>query len=851
MASRPAKRQRKSTRVISDDEDDVSLQVDAPSRTPKAQRQLSLNENGANALSLSPTAISSRKTQPVAKKKGKSTPQSSPEKPRKSTRLSKPEKSKPIQNFFGKATEDQRWQRKKSKTPEVTIEEELEAIEDDELSDTDLLGLADAGTSSSTVRGRLLAGRPSTDVKAATNGHRFLKPTLPFKRPDTAIQRQSVTDESMSAPPWSERYAPTTLDELAVHKKKVADVQQWFEGVISGRSRQKLLVLKGPAGSGKTITVNIVTKALGLGAVYWQNPGTNDTSINGSAAVQFDDFLNRGGQFGSLGFDDAELSTREASKHQALVVEEFPSSTSRSLGGDAVRAAVNRFLMRNGSAASRPFSNVSSESSVCPAVMIISETLLNSSTSFSDSFTAHRLLGPEILNHPATAVIEFNAVAQTFVHKALDIVVKKEARESLRRRIPGAAVMQRLAEMGDIRNAVNALEFLCVRNDSNSDWSGTVAGKSKKSAKSAESLTDMEKDSLRLVSQRETTLDMFHAAGKVVYNKREDPRVLDSRAQPPPKPPDHLMHLYKFKMSEVDISMLFNETGTDIQTFISSLHENYVLSCNGDAFTDTLDECAEMLSVSDVLNPESRRSIRSGGGNAASNYTALQAISTDALRQDEISFNVASRGLIFHLPYPVSRATPSSGRAADKFKMYYPTSLRLWKPTEEIDSLITLFMHDDSKDGATAARSANGVAGWKSTSFGPGQITSGIDEDVPPRKTTLSRNDLTLDVLPYLARINHARKQDTKLINRIVHVQNMSVPLTGDEPDDEEPTDEAIVGATKIRAGFAGTAGSSRRPTKVAPTLSRGSGVSSRGEDSVTQSQMENLFLEDDDIVDD
>ena len=833
MAPRPAKRQRRATRVLSDDEDEYP--AIEPKGTPKAQRQLSLNDNGRNTLSLSPN--STRHATPT--KKTRATPQATPEKVRKSTRLeSEPDKSTSIQSFFGKATEDQRWQRRN--TPDVTVQDEVEAIEDDELSDDALLALDEpvASTASSVGR-RSLSNRPITNGKPSSNGSKFLKPSLPFKRPTTPTLPRTP-DESQ--PPWSDRYAPGTLEELAVHKKKVTDVQTWMEGVISGRSRQKLLVLRGPAGSGKTATVNLVAKTLGINTVYWQNPGTSDTITNGSVAAQFDDFLNRGGQFGSLAFDGAQHVSSEG--HQAMVIEEFPASLSRSTGPDSVRIAVMRFLTSSGLGSALPFKATVSAS--CPAVMIISETLLNSSTAFSDSFTAHRILGPEILNHPATTMIDFNAVAQTFVHKALDLAVKKEARDSLRRRIPGPAVMQRLAEMGDLRNAVNSLEFLCVRNDQTSDWSGTVASKSKK-AKDATSLTEMERDSLQLVSQRETTLYMFHAAGKVVHNKRDDARILDPRAEPPPKPPDHLMHLYNPKISQVDIEMLFNETGTDIQTFISSLHENYVLSCNGDGFIDHLDECAEALSISDVLNPDCRRSIRSSGGSAATNYNAMQAVSTDALRQDEISFNVAARGLIFHLPYPVKRAAHPSGRAGDNFKMFYPGSLRLWKPTEEIESLISLFAHADSPVNAGALSTTTGVAGWRSDTFGSVQTTATEDEEIPPRRSIPARIDLTLDVLPYLACIKASRKEDTKILKKIVQVQNTNIPLSSDEPDDEEPANESIVSATKIRTGFAATPASRKPPTLKNASTSRGS---SRGEDS-TNSQMENLYLEEDDIVDD
>jgi cell cycle checkpoint protein len=865
MASRPAKRQRTSRRVLSDDDDDSHTEL--PLRTPKAQRQLSL-ETGNGAITLSPTSERTQSLQSTPKKQFKSVPRGSPTKARKSARLaSEPDKSKSLHTFFGKVSDEQRWHRKKSNTPEIGLEvaEAADAIvDDDDISDDALLALENAPTQQSMSKQKTLR---SADVRISSTSNnnsrsRFVKPAIPSSWPRPRAQSPSATIDQQDHRPWAERYGPSTLEELAIHKKKITDVQQWLDGSISGKLRQKLLVLKGPAGSGKTTTITLVAQALGLKATFWQNPGVVDVTTSGSVVTQFSDFLNRGGQYGSLAMDtDNSISSKTAS--QLLVVEEFPPSSTRSSANDSVRSALLQYLARAGSMSQPLWMNNSMEQTTCPVVLIISETLLSSSTAFSHSFTAHRLLGPEILNHPATTAIDFNPVAQTFIHKALDLVVRKEARDSLRRRIPGAAVMQHLADMGDVRNAVNALEFLCVRSDANSDWSGTVAKKPKKSTKDVAGLTEMERESLKLVSQRETTLDMFHAAGKVVYNKREDPRVLDSRAEPPPKPPDHLSHLYRSKISQVDIEALFNETGTDIQTFISSLHENYALSCNADSFTEHFDDCASVLSASDIINPDARRTLRSRVGTSASSLTSMQSGSTDALRQDEISFNVAARGLIFHLPHPVNRAAPSSGRNADKYKMFYPASLRMWKPTEEIDALISMFRHEDALNASAPAIASGGVASWKNVSLGRsyGPINGSVDEHTASRQVMPSHKDLVLDILPYLTHIKASRGEDTRSIRRITQIQNMSVPLTGEEPDEEEPKDEAIVRATKLTTT---SVASIRSPMKssqdFSKTAQRGSfsqkvaGLDrdneSRNEDAASTG-MENLFLEEDDIIDD
>ncbi|RMZ91550.1 hypothetical protein DV736_g1205, partial [Chaetothyriales sp. CBS 134916] len=801
MASRPAKRQRKGLVVWSDSDDDGTPSVDVTVQTPKKQTQLELGSHKGSPLTFSPNQVKENPKKTARRKTSTTTSTTnSPKKPRKAANNKDADKNTRLSAFFSRATEDQRWHRKVA-TPEfdATPGDEDDAIVDDDLSDDALLAIEAVkhdDTTKAVLDRRKISGIDlETKKPTATADHslppasqRFMKLAIPTRRPSTGSDSVSLRQDEGHHRPWADRYGPASLDELAVHKKKVQGVQKWLDDALSGRHRQRLLLLKGPAGSGKTTTISLLASVLGFQAISWQNPVAYDAGGAGSVAAQFDDFLNRGGRFVSLSFED-EAHALQRNIRPVLLVKEFPAST-RSSGVDSFRNIIQHFLARPAATPTGPF-RAQESSSGPPLVMVISETLLSSSTAFSDSFTAHRLLGPEILTHSLVNVIEFNPVAPTFVSKALDLVIRKEARDSGRRRMPGPAVIQHLTEMGDVRNAVNTLEFLCIRN-LDSDWSGTVAAKTKKS-KAGTSMTDMEKNSLQLLSQRETTLDMFHAAGKIMYNKRDDPRITDSGPDPPPKPPDHLMQLHRPKVSQVDIDVLLNETGTDIQTFISTLHENYVLSCNGDSFVDSFEACAEALSGSDILNPDSRRQLRSRSGlnSSAAVQANIAATSSDALRQDEISFHAATRGLLFHLPYPVNRAGMANGRKSDAFKMFYPVGLRLWKSTEEIDSLIGLFAGSaallPTPKAASVSASSGGVATWRTPSFGGVHSTSdyyssdvddaGHDlENGNPYPPQLSRNALVLDILPHLALI---RKQDdddvtetttTTLLNRIVRV---------------------------------------------------------------------------------
>jgi cell cycle checkpoint protein len=827
MASPPAKRLRRSTKQLSDEEDSDYEATTQPTqiKLPGKSKLKKPSRTRTVPSTQSTLAKSPRRKAPI---------KASPGKAKKAAK--EPEKSKSLHTFFGKATEEQRWNRK-TDIPDDEIEdgEFGDAIIDDDSLDEGLLELVDGKSSTKSILDRRKAftsapnGFKGSQNEAPPLSQRFVKPAIP-QRKDVQPTNIPLAEETQR--PWSDRYCPANLEELAVHKKKVADVQNWLADVLSGLDDRRLLVLKGPAGSGKSTTVSLLSKALAVPIIPWNNPTAAEAGSTSTVAAQFSEFLNRSGQYGSLDFTGQVQTNADVTK-RILVVEEFPTTMTRSSAAiDSFRSAVLQYVARSAPTRLGPFpGKLSTLDTHPPLIMIITETLLTSNTAATDSFTAHRLLGPEISNHPLVTITEFNPVAPTFVTKALDLVIKKEARDSKRRRAPGPAVIQRLADMGDIRSAVNSLEFLCVRGDSNGDWSGTVAAKVKKAGKDGVSLTNMEKQSLELVSQRETTLDMFHAAGKVVYNKREDPRIKDTKAEPPPKAPDHLKQFNRPKISQVDIEALLNETGTDIQTFLSTLHENYVLSCNGDTVVDAFAACSGYLSDSDILNPDSRTLTRSSRYGVGTGIPALQNGGTDMLRQDEISFQVATRGLLFSLPFPINRAAHPGGRKQDSFKMFYPASLRLWKPAEEVESLINLFMAQSLETQQTAKTATEGVASWQArgqghASFFPHSRTRSTDLETEGRATLLpSRDTLTLTQLPYMAKIKSA----TRMLTRITQFHGLNVEISGEEPFEEDVEPEKPSMLARLQQ-------SQQMPPQAAPNQ---------------EVQIEKLYISDDDIQDD
>lgn len=624
---------------------------------------------------------------------------------------------------------------------------------------------------------------------------------------------------------------------------------------------------KRPAGSGKTTTVSLLSRAMGFDISEWRSPTVAETGIS-SFSAQFDDFINRGGAFGTLDIssgkpqlDDPSKAAQNDTQQRILLIEEFPSTmtlSSSALG--SFRSVLLQYL----AAAIHPRSAVfeTSRSHIIshpPIVLIISESLLTSATASTDSFTAHRLLGPDLCNHPSATLLEFNPVAPTLVTKALELAVKKEARISKRRRIPGLAVLKRLSELGDVRSAVNGLEFLCVRGDGDSDWGGTTAAKKKRSGKGDSSLTKMEKESIELVTQREATLGIFHAVGKVIWNKREDPRVADPPRKSPPQPPDHMSQLARPKIPQVETDELLNEIGTDVQTFTAALHENYVLSTNGSQFTDSASSCIDLLSQSDLLCPGSRQITRSSRTSTGSGGTIMRA-GVDMLRQNEISFQVAVRGLLFSLPFPVSRAPHPNGRKSDSFKMFYPASLKIWKPTEEIHDLISLEMNhllspaSVQGDGSNFGRCRmEGVSSWKSRNlssrFLPASDAQSQHDEANPR-VWATRDELLLERLPYMARIRvgtDAADPSTRSLRRITHLSGLF--LNADEATDEDAAEVAfdLSAADETTDRIAPP----RKEVNIRKDLPMSKATVLEMEALKEEVMVDKLYISDDDIVDD
>ncbi|KAI7533835.1 hypothetical protein KC331_g12866 [Hortaea werneckii] len=722
----------------------------------------------------------------------------------KVTEREEPKAKKPIYSFFNAATQRQR-EVQPSASPEKPLplsQVEPEAIHDESENDDASVTLSKGSSVALAMRKRKAqsSGTPGDNPSLAPPA------TQKFRKTSEGGRTPSFSIYNDDKRPWTERFAPVDLSELAVHKRKVADVRQWLENTLHGR-RQKVLVLKGAAGTGKTTTISLLARDMGLDISEWHNPAITEFSSENSqsTAAQFDDFVRRAGASTGLTLStgtgengvvpsakSAESPHTPSDQRQLLLIEEFPNTFSRaSTTLQSFRSTILQYVsappVREGCAT--------------PIIMIISETLLSTNTAAADSFTAHRLLGPELINHPFVDLIEFNPVAPTILQKSLDCVIVKEARKSGRRKAPGPQVLKHLAEAGDIRSAISSLEFLCLRGDDGDTWSSRITFTKGKRAKTDPAMTKAEEEALKLISNRESTLGIFHAVGKVIYNKRTSPPAGEEMAQPPTWLPQHRRR----QVPENDLDLLIDELGTDTPTFIAALHENYALSCSCSSSEEALDSvngCIDSISDADLLSVD-----RFSLGTRAYAGSAM-----DNLRQDEMVFQVATHGMLFNLPCPVHRAAPpGSSNKGDAYRMFYPTSLKLWKEREEVGSLLEMLtarLQSGSlahQRPLTSKSQSTGVESWKRnpgispTTTPDGKVLSTPQPQdqmtVSPPTTIITKSEALLERLPYMALTlsgakhpNTVSSSSSPLLEQLSHVTRIRGHglLNTNEDDDED-----------------------------------------------------------------
>ncbi|XP_008053714.1 cell cycle checkpoint protein RAD17 isoform X2 [Carlito syrichta] len=383
----------------------------------------------------------------------------------------------------------------------------------------------------------------------------------------------------------------STKHELAVHKKKIEEVETWLKAqVLEKQPKQggSILLITGPPGCGKTTTIKILSKEHGIQIQEWTNPVLPDFEKEDfkmcnpepsfhifpyqSQVAVFKEFLLRATKYDKLQMIGDDLRTDK----KIILVEDLPNQFYRD--SHSLHEVLRTYV----------------QIGRCPLIFIVSD-------SPSEDNNQRLLFPKEIQEECCIASISFNPVAPTimmkFLNRILTIEVNKNGGKII---VPDKTSLELLCQgcSGDIRSAINSLQFSSSKGENNL-WprkkgvllkSDAVLSKSKRRKKPD---TVFENQEVQAIGGKDVSLFLFRALGKILYCKRASLTELDS-----PRLPPHLLE-YERDTLLVQPEEVVEMSHMPGELFNLYLHQNYV-----DFFmeVDDLVRASEFLSFADILS---------------------------------------------------------------------------------------------------------------------------------------------------------------------------------------------------------------------------------------------------------
>lgn len=377
-------------------------------------------------------------------------------------------------------------------------------------------------------------------------------------------RENSTLQTSTSGESWVDKYRPKTSKDIAMHPRKLKEIETSLKEMAGTENDKKLLLLSGPAGSGKSTVVRILADEI-IGRPF--DPTANDEEspnlieyINGltPSMNQFLDFLN-------------ECKMLTGPNMKVVLLEDIPNVFHLE-----TKLRFQKLLQEW----------LNTPYKLPPLVICLSETEFNDSGtgelsySIQNNFVAETVIGPSLLANRHLQRIKVNSIAKTYLKKLLSAIIKSEI---IFEKIPALVVQAKLDNLsttGDIRSSINCLEF----------WARFyIKGK------------DIGDDDF-LSFGKENNMNLFNGIGKIIYGtSHEDGEKINylKKSTTDQKAMDIT------KIDEITISNVLSDFSNKSTFFNLNLLENYAVF-NGSQFPicQELDEMISNLGISDILNTD-------------------------------------------------------------------------------------------------------------------------------------------------------------------------------------------------------------------------------------------------------
>ncbi|CAI4060677.1 hypothetical protein SKDZ_05G2540 [Saccharomyces kudriavzevii ZP591] len=343
-----------------------------------------------------------------------------------------------------------------------------------------------------------LKKRPSLQYSLSSLGSQITKwsssrPTSPVRKARTIEYECIPKRNTVTASPnvndngdqqWYEKFKPTNLEQVAIHKKKLKDVREALDAMFLPHAKHRVLLLSGPSGCSKSTVIRELSKVL----VPKYRKKSNVTSLRSNSShsdlTEFrgDSIVNDLPQMES--FSEFLKSARYLvmSNLSLILIEDLPNVFHM-----GTRHRFQQLILQW---------LYSSEPLLPPLVICLTECEIPESDSnyrtfgIDYTFSSETVMNKEILAHPRLKRVRFNPINSTLLKKHLKLICVENMALLKENRIwsKREEAINHIAQgTGDIRSAITTLQF----------W-----------ATSSEALP---------ISTRESTISYFHAIGKVIH----------------------------------------------------------------------------------------------------------------------------------------------------------------------------------------------------------------------------------------------------------------------------------------------------------------------------------------------
>ncbi|CAB9497802.1 cycle checkpoint protein RAD17 [Seminavis robusta] len=337
----------------------------------------------------------------------------------------------------------------------------------------------------------------------------------------SSIPKQHHDNSNDDSSLWTEKYTPTCRKELCVAPKKIQEVSDWLDD-NDNKNPFRLLILVGRPGIGKSTLIRVLAQEANVELLEWSETYSSwSNHVESLSPLQsFGKFLQQSGagfssldlQFTSTTSANSRTTANDTSlpRKKLIVLEELPNL--------ANAESQERF---------RELFTQHIQTSHIKTVWIYSDVTEGN----HKPQDLERHVDPSIL-YSQSQILQINPATKAQLKKSLERIAKAEQFTLSK----DTCEKMHLQSGGDVRYAIMALQFDRVGQSNKSSSSGR--GKKKKSSFFEKPPKAKQSTTTTTMPPRDTQWTAFHALGKILYAKRQEPSNNDSiSTNPRQRPP--------------------------------------------------------------------------------------------------------------------------------------------------------------------------------------------------------------------------------------------------------------------------------------------------------------------------